>query len=108
MPWASWECRTELEWWSVGVAYRYSFKRELMVRMFVPLPGPTVGGYVTSLSSEQFASGVAAVMCLVAMVIVILTVPRSTKHWSRTIVDSKDSKVHGELEHRLYPESCEG
>ena len=53
--------------------------------------GPTVGGYVTTLRSEQFAAGVAAVLCIVAMIIVLFFVPRSTKNLS----DLKVKKQHG-------------
>lgn len=63
--------------------------------------GPTVGGYVTSLGPTEsegthLAAGVAAIVCAVAMVIVLIFVPRSTKDPSRiSRADSKDSKIHG-------------
>ena len=60
--------------------------------------GPTLGGYVTKLYSMQAAAGVAAALCIVAMVIVLVFVPATTKDLSKIAkVDSKESKQHGEL-----------
>lgn len=41
--------------------------------------GPTIGGYLTTLKSEQFAAGVAAGLCLLAMIVVLIFVPATTK-----------------------------
>ena len=40
---------------------------------------PPSTGYVTTLYSEQYAAGVAAGLCVLSMVVVLLFVPRSTK-----------------------------
>ena len=59
--------------------------------------GPVVGGFVTMSYSEQSAAAVAAVICLVAIVTVMVFVPRSTKNLSKATTDeaSKD-KIYGE------------
>ena len=63
--------------------------------------GPTVGGYVTSLGASEsqgthLAAGVAALVCAVAMVIVLLFVPRSTKDPTRIArTESKENKIYG-------------
>lgn len=54
--------------------------------------GPIIGGYVTTLRSEQFAAGVAAGICVLAMVIVILFVPGNTKGQQEKASTSKDDK----------------
>ena len=56
--------------------------------------GPTVGGYVTTLQSEQFAAGVAAAICLLAMAVVLILVPKNTKDFQK-LSKSKENKVHG-------------
>ena len=63
--------------------------------------GPTLGGYITSLGSTQtdgihLAAGMAAVVCAVAMVIVVVFVPRTTKDPDRIArTDSKENKIYG-------------
>ena len=63
--------------------------------------GPTVGGYVTSLGASEsegthLAAGVAAFVCAVAMVIVLIFVPRSTKDPTRIArTESKENKIYG-------------
>ena len=59
--------------------------------------GPVMGGFVTTSYSEQSAAAVAAVICLVAIVTVMVFVPRSTKNLSKATTDeaSKD-KIYGE------------
>ena len=54
--------------------------------------GPMVGGYITTAQSEQFAAGVAAGLCLVAILVVIVFVPRTTKH---ALKKQDSSKAHG-------------
>lgn len=52
---------------------------------------------MTTFSSEQFAAGVAAALCVVAVVIVMLFVPRTTKDPTRIAAsDSKENKMYGE------------
>lgn len=58
--------------------------------------GPTVGGYVTTLKSEQFAAGVAAGLCLVTMVIIIAFVPAHTKTPQKLVIETKHNKKHGQ------------
>ena len=55
--------------------------------------GPMIGGYMTSHFSEQIAAGVAASICLAAIGIVWLFVPRSTKDLSRL---GEDKSKQGE------------
>ena len=58
--------------------------------------GPTVGGYVTTLYSEQHAAAVAAALCVVAIVIVMMVVPSTTKDPVKiSAADSKENKVFG-------------
>ena len=63
--------------------------------------GPTVGGYVTSLGASEsegtrLAAGVATLVCAVAMVIVLIFVPRSTKDPTRIArTESKENKIYG-------------
>ena len=65
--------------------------------------GPTLGGYVTSLGTDEskgthLAAGVAASVCGVAMAIVVTFVPHTTKDPTRIArTDSKDNKVYGKL-----------
>ena len=49
------------------------------------LIGPALSGYMTSLSSEQFTTCVAAVIPLVCVVIVIVTIPKTRKNPSRSV-----------------------
>lgn len=57
--------------------------------------GPTLGGYVTTLYSEQHSATVAAALCLVAMVIIMLTVPTTTKDPVKiAAADSKENKQY--------------
>lgn len=58
--------------------------------------GPTVGGYVTTLVSEQFAAGVAAGLCIVAMVIILIFVPSTTKDPEKLSMATKENTKHGE------------
>lgn len=55
--------------------------------------GPTVGGYVTTQRSEQFAAGVAAFLCVLTMVIIVMFVPANTKAMAR---GTKENKKQGE------------
>ncbi len=48
--------------------------------------GPMIGGYVTSHYSEQIAAGVAAAICILAIVIVWMFVPSNTKRSSTSKV----------------------
>ena len=63
--------------------------------------GPTLGGYVTSLATSEtegthLAAGVAAMVCAIAMVIVVVFVPQTTKDPERIArTDSKENKVYG-------------
>ena len=63
--------------------------------------GPTVGGYITSLGATEsqgthLAASAAAAVCAVAMVIVLASVPRSTKDPARIArTDSKENKIYG-------------
>lgn len=65
--------------------------------------GPVVGGYVTSLGAGEsegthLAAGVAAAVCVIAMVVVVAFVPHSTKDPSRIArTDSKENKIYGNL-----------
>lgn len=56
--------------------------------------GPIIGGYVTTLRSEQFASGVAAGLCVLTMIAVLIFVPASTKNPQK--VETKENKKNGE------------
>ena len=60
--------------------------------------GPTVGGYVTTLYSEQFAAGVAALLCVATMVIILLFVPAQTKGSQALARETKENKKQGEKE----------
>ena len=63
--------------------------------------GPTLGGYVTLLGATEtegthLAAGVATVVCAIAMVIVVVFVPRTTKDPERiSRTDSKENKIYG-------------
>ena len=70
--------------------------------------GPTVGGFVTTYFNnllatdenqgvgERYAAALAAAICVVAIVIVLMFVPRTTKDPKRiAAVDSKEAKVFG-------------
>lgn len=52
--------------------------------------GPIIGGYVSTLFGEQSAALVAALLCLVPIVVVVLFVPRSTKSETKTTQSSSD------------------
>ena len=58
--------------------------------------GPVVGGFVTMSYSEQSAAAVAAVICLVAIVTVMVFVPRSTKNLSKATTEASKDKIYGE------------
>ena len=58
--------------------------------------GPTVGGYVTTLRSEQFAAGVAALVCVAAMLIIMLFVPAHTKSAQALSRVTKENQKQGE------------
>lgn len=58
--------------------------------------GPIVGGYVTTLRSEQFAAGVAAGLCLIAIAVVLVFVPANTKHLQKVAMDTKENSKSGE------------
>ena len=59
--------------------------------------GPVVGGFVTTSYSEQSAAAVAAMICLVAIVTVMVFVPRSTKNLSKaTTEEASKDKTYGE------------
>ena len=58
--------------------------------------GPIMGGYVTKVTSEQSAAAVAAGICLVAIAIVMVFVPRTTKRVTAKEESSKESKAQGE------------
>jgi OCT family organic cation transporter-like MFS transporter 18 len=57
--------------------------------------GPILGGYVTTLRSEQFAAGVAAGLCLLTMVVVLLFVPATTKTQQKLVTETKENKKSG-------------
>ena len=57
--------------------------------------GPTVGGYVTTAISEQFAAGVAAMFCVAAIVIVLIFVPSNTKDHEKLSAAAKDDMKKG-------------
>ena len=54
--------------------------------------GPTVGGLITRLSSEQSAALVAAVISLATIVLFLVTVPKTTKDPGR-VAKVEESKV---------------
>lgn len=60
--------------------------------------GPTLGGLVTTHFSEQMAAGLAAAICLLAMIIVLLFVPANTKNPSKLaeakVKDKSGKSVH--------------
>lgn len=57
--------------------------------------GPTVGGLITRLSSEQSAALAAAVISLATIVLVLITVPKTTKDPGRIakVEESKTGKI---------------
>ena len=63
----------------------------------VATAGPTLGGYVTTFYSEQHSATVAAALCLVAIVIIMATVPSTTKDPVKVAAaHSKENKQYGE------------
>ena len=54
--------------------------------------GPIIGGYVTTMRSEQFAAGVAAGLCLLTMVAILIFVPATTKSPQQLITETKENK----------------
>lgn len=58
--------------------------------------GPTIGGYVTTYFSEQFAAGVAAGLCVVAILIILVFVPASTKDAEKLNMATKENTKLGE------------
>lgn len=58
--------------------------------------GPILGGYVTTLRSEQFAAGVAAGLCLLTIVAVLIFVPATTKNPQNLTTETKENKKSGE------------
>ena len=56
--------------------------------------GPTVGGIVSTLTNTQYAAAVAASLCLVAIVIVMIFVPRTTKD-PKKMSEAKEIKKEG-------------
>lgn len=51
--------------------------------------GPTVGGLITRLSSEQSAALAAAVISLATIILVLITVPRTTKDPGRVMKEEE-------------------
>ena len=56
--------------------------------------GPYIGGYLSTHYSEQLASGVAGAGCIVAVAVIWIFVPKSTKRSSSvpTKKEAKDGK----------------
>ena len=73
--------------------------------------GPYIGGYLSTHYSEQLASGVAGAGCIVAVAVIWIFVPKSTKRSSSvpTKKEAKDGKVKVEETslnwEGLYPET---
>lgn len=59
--------------------------------------GPIIGGYVTTVKSEQFAAGVAAGLCLLTIVVVFIFVPANTKDPQKSTLDSKEKRKNGNV-----------
>ena len=53
--------------------------------------GPTLGGLITRLSSEQSAALAAAAITLAAIALVLLTVPRTTKDPGRAMKEEESN-----------------
>lgn len=53
--------------------------------------GPTLGGLITRLSSEQSAALAAAVITLAAIALVLVTVPRTTKDPGRVMKEEESN-----------------
>ena len=68
--------------------------------------GPVLGGYVTTLKSEQFAAGVAAGLCLLTMLIVLIFVPANTKDPQRVVQETKENKKNGTVVYAAGRKLC--
>ena len=53
--------------------------------------GPTVGGLITRFSSEQSAAMAAAIISLATIILVLVTVPKSTKDPGRVVKEEESN-----------------
>ena len=78
--------------YGVGMVVGPPIGGQVYITRGAPLINPTspLAGYVTIFVSEQWAAAVAAALCVLSMVVVVLFVPRSTKDPAR-LASSRDS-----------------